>query len=156
MIHNVWHILVRATRVTYRMILRPEKERIRGFIVKDNQVLLVEHVGGNGKWTLPGGGEKRGETIETALRREIKEELGLEIKVRVELTSYTLHSYGARTTYRCLLAYALGDFEYIDRYELRKAGWFHITDLPDNRSVLIDKCVEVLGSHYLQNNPRPL
>ena len=34
-----------------------------------------------GAWSLPGGAQKLGETIEAALKREIFEETGLEIEV---------------------------------------------------------------------------
>ncbi len=50
-------------------------------LCKDNQYLLVERavVPGKGLWGLPGGFVERDETFEESARREIKEELGLEI-----------------------------------------------------------------------------
>lgn len=49
---------------------------IRVLIVQNNKILLVKEVSDDW-WALPGGGVDHGETIESSLRREIEEELGV-------------------------------------------------------------------------------
>jgi nucleoside triphosphatase len=48
-----------------------------------------------GQWGLPGGGIEAGETAEAALRRELREEVGLEIE-QVEPLFFTDGSYTKR------------------------------------------------------------
>jgi phosphoglycolate phosphatase len=45
----------------------------------DGKLLLVRTHKWRGRWGLPGGKVDRGETLEDALRRELREETGLEI-----------------------------------------------------------------------------
>jgi ADP-ribose pyrophosphatase YjhB (NUDIX family) len=56
--------------------------RVAAILVRHDQILLVEHrKRGQRYWVLPGGRLQGNETLETALRRELHEELGLEATV---------------------------------------------------------------------------
>ncbi len=60
--------------------------RIRscGILIEGEQLLLVQllsPVSNKRVWTPPGGGVRFGESVREALRREFKEETGLEVKV---------------------------------------------------------------------------
>lgn len=49
---------------------------IRVLIIQDDKILLVREADDDW-WALPGGGVDHGETVESSLAREIKEELGV-------------------------------------------------------------------------------
>ena len=56
--------------------------RVAAIIVRDTQVLLVEHrKRGEHYWVLPGGRLEGLETLSAALRRELNEELNLDARV---------------------------------------------------------------------------
>lgn len=56
------------------------KFRAAGLIIKNNKILIVE-MDNNGYYCLPGGYVEMGETTEEAVKRELKEEFGQEVKV---------------------------------------------------------------------------
>ena len=66
---------------------------VGAMIARGDRVLLVRRgrEPAKGIWTVPGGGVELGETVEEAVRREIREETGLEIALNgvLGLASFT-------------------------------------------------------------------
>ena len=62
----------------YLFLFRPLTLGVRVMMIQDGRALLVRQTY-TGGWFMPGGGIKRGETFETAARREAREEVGAEL-----------------------------------------------------------------------------
>ena len=56
---------------------------VAGVVVQDNKVLVIKRgtPPGKGEWNLPGGLVEVGETLEEALKREVREETGLKVSI---------------------------------------------------------------------------
>lgn len=85
----MWIRLLYAGFRLYCFFLRPVTVGARVMLVKDGQILLIRHTYLDG-WYLPGGGVKRGETMEDAARREVREETGA---VLGEISLLGIYSY---------------------------------------------------------------
>ena len=62
----------------YCFIFRPIRMGVRVMMIQDEKVWLIRQTYTKG-WYMPGGGPKRGETLEQAARREAFEETGAQL-----------------------------------------------------------------------------
>lgn len=70
------------------------KKRVRAVIIQGESILLIHRIKADKEyWVFPGGGvEDYDDSLKTALVRECKEELGIEVSVGELLTEKALHS----------------------------------------------------------------
>lgn len=72
----------------YWFLARPVTLGTRIILLQEGEIVLVKHSYQEG-WYLPGGGVKRGETLEQAIRREAAEECGAALNQIQFLGIYT-------------------------------------------------------------------
>ena len=59
------------------------KNRVRAIIIENDKVLLIKRTKPDlVYWVIPGGGVEDGETNEQALKRECREELGVNVEIK--------------------------------------------------------------------------
>jgi 8-oxo-dGTP diphosphatase len=109
-------------------------------IIEEKGKILLARRSDIGWWNLPGGGMEAGEAVDEALRREIREEVGLEIAI-----DYLVGVYSKPQKNEVVLTFHChptgGTATTSD--EVSEIGWFVATDLPDqllpkHRQRLID------------------
>jgi 8-oxo-dGTP diphosphatase len=107
---------------------------VKALVTSSRGVLLVRerHADGTPFWTLPGGGAHAGESLETALRREIGEELRCRSLVGGAVASFW---YAHRSLHRTASVYAVLDCALVGTPtpapgEVAGADWVRPSALP--------------------------
>ena len=119
----------------------------KGICVRDGKVLLVHDFTGRSdtddspEWELPGGGLDFGESFSDALRREVKEEMGLEVAWIEDKPTYvwtTKHGSGKGMEWywvcSALFRFEVTNLNFMPSEECREIKFFSKKDLEDNVS----------------------
>ena len=126
----IWRRAPRALRRWTVRLSHPRFAVTAGAIVTDarGRVLLLKHRFRPGAgWGMPGGFMERGEQAEETLRRELREEIGLEVE---NLNLFTTRAFKTakqvEIVFRCR---AVGNPDQLN-FEIQKAAWFFPHQLP--------------------------
>lgn len=125
--------LLRRCFHAYFLVVRGMTLGVRAVVLDaENRVFLVRHSYVSG-WHLPGGGVDLGETMEQAMRRELKEEGAIDLTGAAVLHGIFLNNHVSRRDH--VAVYVVRQFRQ-DRppepnREIVECGFFAITALPE-------------------------
>jgi ADP-ribose pyrophosphatase YjhB (NUDIX family) len=132
----------------YWKIFRPQTFGVKLLLINDGKFLLVEQSYTKG-YHLPGGGVKSGEMFEQALKREILEELGLDINDLQLFGVYQSTKQGKIDTVITFMSTEPVDLNKAKlSSEINRADFFSLDNLPTNISPGSRKRIQ----EYLSNN----
>ncbi len=121
----------------YRFIVRPRLNGVKCVLTDGDLVLLVRHTYGPRAWDLPGGGVKHRERPATAAQREMREELGVQLKHLRDMGEVLARLHNSPVTVHCFLAELPAPAFAIDRGEIASVRWFPRQGLPPNLGRLV-------------------
>jgi ADP-ribose pyrophosphatase YjhB (NUDIX family) len=93
-------------------------------------ILLVRNTYGRKQWTFPGGSIARGETAEDAIRREVREEVGLRVQHLQRRGTFAATIDYKRDHVAVFTGVAPDRQVILDPAEILEARWFQAQDLP--------------------------
>lgn len=126
----IWRRTPKSLRSWTVRLSHPRFAVTVGAVVTDNRglVLLLKHRFRPGSgWGMPGGFMETGEQPEDTLRRELREEIGLEIE---QAQLFTVRAFKkprqVEIVFRCQ---SIGNPDQLN-FEIQKAKWFAVSELP--------------------------
>jgi 8-oxo-dGTP diphosphatase len=129
---GVWRRLPGRLKRSTMSLSHPRFAVTAGAVITDDRgrVLLLKHRFRPGSgWGIPGGYINKGEQAEDALRRELREEAGLELKNVTLLTTRTFRK--PQQVEIVFVCRAVGAPDQLN-YEIQKAEWFSKEQLPES------------------------
>jgi len=151
------------------MVANPEPEYptgpftigVGGVIINREKVLLVKLTYGHKGWILPGGYVKSTETIGEAVRREIREETGLDAEP-IEIVSVRSRSeHGRCDIYVAFLVKVLGGELKPDLKEISDVKYFTLnemetsSDVPKLNTWIVKRVMKESAAGFSLSNHKP-
>lgn len=142
---TILYRLANRARRLYWFIFRPERFGIKVLIKAGHQILLVKH-SYDSRWNLPGGGfNPKRESPGEAGRREVREELSLDLPNLIALGTYVSNLEYKRDNVYCLFADIESPLKITASEEIFCLEWCKLDALPKELSNAVQKAVEMLG-----------
>lgn len=114
--------------------MRPFTIGVRALVIDDKgQVLLVKHTYCD-LWYLPGGGVNKREALIPAIKRELKEELNLDVKDKPSLLATYSNFFGYKSDFVSIFIIKEFDLAPEQNLEIEDWAFFDPKDIPSTTS----------------------
>jgi ADP-ribose pyrophosphatase YjhB (NUDIX family) len=114
----------------YWFLVRPNTFGVQCVIQHEGAILLVRNTYGRKQWTFPGGNIATGETAENAIRREVREEVGLHLSHLRHLGAFEAIIDYKNDHVAAFAGTSLDSRLTTDTAEILEARWFQPEQLP--------------------------
>ncbi len=114
----------------YWFVFRPKTYGVKCIIENDGKFLMIRNTYGDHPWTFSGGGIKKNESAESAAKREVKEEVGIDIKNLEKIGECISTAEYKMDTISIFLARVENNSFIIDNKEISEAQWFPKENFP--------------------------
>lgn len=127
-------------------------------ILQQGQILLLQRLKEPeaGYWGIPGGAVEFGETIESAIQRELREELAIETQI-LTLLGVTNHILPDQKIHWLspifLVEIAAGEPQNVELTKHGEIRWFDLAHLPANITIPTRYALELLRHHQAKACP---
>ncbi|MDJ0572861.1 MAG: NUDIX domain-containing protein [Pleurocapsa sp. MO_192.B19] len=124
-------------------------------LIEEKQILLLQRLKQPeaGHWSIPGGAVEFGETIEDALKRELKEELSINVEI-VSLLGVTNHILPQSEAHWVspvfLVKIVSGNPRNVEENKHKALRWFKIKQLPESITLTTSNAISLLNKHLNQ------
>ncbi|HUO69551.1 MAG TPA: NUDIX domain-containing protein [Solirubrobacteraceae bacterium] len=136
--------LAYALLCVYWFVRRPECHGVKCVLTDGELVLLVRHTYGPAQWDLPGGALKSGEEPRLTARREMHEELGVDITAWESIGTHTGRMHSRHDVVHCFHAELHEPTLTLDLGELVGARWFALAAVPADLGVYVEPILAML------------
>ena len=106
---------------------------VRGVVRdEDGRIFLVRHTYIKG-WHLPGGGVERGETLEMAIRKELREEGNIIVEGELQLFAVYKNEFASKRDHVAMYICRSWHQPHVPKpnREIAETGFFDLADLPE-------------------------
>lgn len=127
-------ILQKILRVWHKLLPTAKTIGVRALVIEGDKILLVKHTYMDG-WYSIGGGVEKGESPIQALKRELMEEVGVEVLHSPKIFGAYHNNAEGRDDY--VVLYICERFKQTkpsQSFEIQEMRWFALDDLPEDLS----------------------
>ena len=118
---------------------------VKAVLTHHGAVLLVQHTYGPRRWELPGGGLRRRETPLDGVRREVREELGIDLAEPALLACGTGSGRALNRVVSVFAAELPSADVAPDPHEIARARWYRRDELPPRLGWQVAAALDALG-----------
>jgi argininosuccinate lyase len=143
MMRNIVNKILLPIVRLYWFIFRPKTSGVKCVIENNDKILFIRNVYGKRRWTFPGGTINKNESPENAVRREVKEEVGLDIVDLKFLGDFLSEAEYKRDKIYCFSAKSSQTELKIRKSEILEANWFFLNEPPQPFGPVAQKIKEL-------------